>query len=111
MDKLTLHAKPDTELFWKVCLMFVLAMVVMSIPESALAGGPDNIGNMICEVAKWFTGKIGQGIATVAIIVIGLGALMGKVSWGMAILVAIGIGIIFGAGAIVNALGHGASGC
>ena len=63
---------------------------------------PDS-GRCIC-------GKLGQGIATLAIIVIGVGALMGKVSWGMAIIVGIGVGVIFGAPTIVNALG-GAGGC
>ena len=66
---------------------------------------------MLCNVANWFKGPIGRGIATLAIIVIGVGALMGKVSWGMAIIVGIGIAVIFGAPTIVNELGAGGSGC
>jgi type IV secretion system protein VirB2 len=72
------------------------------------AGGA--IGDVLCNVVGWFTGKLGQGIATLAIIVIGVGALMGKVSWGMAIIVGIGVGVIFGAPTIVTALG-GSGGC
>lgn len=68
------------------------------------------IGQILCNVVSWFTGRIGQGIATLAILVIGIGALMGKVSWGMAIIVGIGVGVIFGAPSIVDALG-GTGGC
>jgi len=37
--------------------------------------------------------------------------LMGKVSWGMAIIVGIGVGIIFGAPQLVSALGGASGGC
>ncbi len=76
------------------------------------AGSADGgaIGDVLCNVVSWFTGRVGQAIATLAILVIGIGALMGKVSWGMAIIVGIGVGVIFGAPSIVQALG-GAGGC
>ena len=54
------------------------------------------------------TGALGKAIATLAIIIIGIGALMGKVSWGMAIIVAIGVAVVFGAGQIVQLLAGGA---
>jgi type IV secretory pathway VirB2 component (pilin) len=38
---------------------------------------------------------MGRGLATLAICIVGVGALLGKVSWGMAITVAIGISIVF----------------
>ena len=97
------------------CLLAAYAAFL--IPADAMAGnlGSGNssggaIGDVLCTVVSWFTGKLGQGIATLAIIVIGIGALMGKVSWGMAIIVGIGVGVIFGAPTIVNALG-GVGGC
>jgi type IV secretory pathway VirB2 component (pilin) len=110
---------------WAFCLSLVAAYAVFLIPADAYAisgsatigfgsgggGGGGTIGNMLCNVANWFKGPIGRGIATLAIIVIGVGALMGKVSWGMAIIVGIGIAVIFGAPTIVNELGAGGSGC
>lgn len=105
--KLTLDANKMMSLAW--CLMLTYAMFV--IPSEALAADGDTIGNVLCGVAEWFTGPVGKGIATLAILVIGVGALMGKVSWGMAIIVGIGIAVIFGAPAIVSELGAGASGC
>ena len=68
-------------------------------PTGSLSGG--TIGNLLCNVADWFTGSLGQGIATLAVIVLGIGALFGKVSQGMAITTMIGISVIFGAPDIV----------
>lgn len=95
------------------CLVLTYAMFL--IPADALAafsgpsGESDTLGNLLCGVADWFTGSVGKGIATLAIIVIGIGALMGKVSWGMAIIVGLGVAVIFGAPQIVNELGSTAS--
>lgn len=100
-----------TSLVWCLCLAYAM----MLVPFDAHA--TDTIGNVLCGVVSWFTGTIGQGIATLAIIVIGIGALMGKVSWGMAIIVGIGVAVIFGAASIVNELsdfntgGFGGGGC
>jgi type IV secretory pathway VirB2 component (pilin) len=118
----SINAASFKTLVW--CL--VAAYGAMLIPTEALAvswsvsgggsggsGGSDGgtIGNLLCNVAGWFTGSVGKGIATLAIIVIGIGALMGKVSWGMAIIVGIGVAVIFGAPTIVDELGTGGSGC
>lgn len=101
-----------------LALAMLAAYATMLLPADALAaavtvgwntGNP--IGDVLCTVVSWFTGPIGQGIATLAIIVIGVGALMGKVSWGMAIIVGIGVAVIFGAPAIVEMLSDEVNGC
>lgn len=95
-----------------MCL--ALALVTMIVPDFAFAGGGgsgDTIANVLCEVVGWFTGNVGQGIATLAIIIVGVGALMGKVSWGMAIIVGIGVAVVFGATQIVQDLGGTAGSC
>lgn len=90
------------------CMMLAYAMFLVPTDALAQGDGGQTIGNLLCDVAGWFTGPVGQGIATLAIIVIGIGALMGKVSWGMAIIVGIGVAVIFGAPAIVEELsGYG----
>lgn len=95
-------------------LALVAAYAMMLVPTDALAsvgsgGTPSALSNILCNVVGWFTGPLGGAIATLAIIVIGVGALMGKVSWGMAIIVGLGIGVIFGAPQIVKAMGAGES--
>jgi type IV secretory pathway VirB2 component (pilin) len=92
-------------------MAFFVAYAVMLLPMDAFATDPGGLSNVLCNVVGWFTGRIGAGIATLAIIVIGIGALMGKVSWGMAIIVGLGVGIIFGAPSIVAALSPGAATC
>jgi type IV secretory pathway VirB2 component (pilin) len=94
----------------RLALCLVVAYAAMLMPAEALAQfGPvqegGTIGSLLCRVANWFTGPVGSGIATLAILVIGVGALMGKVSWGMAIIVGIGVAVIFGADQIVRELG------
>ncbi len=79
---------------------FALAVALM-LPEFAAA---NPIGDTLCAVVDWFTGPVGGGIATLAIIIIGIGALMGKVSWGMAIIVGLGVAVIFGAAPLITEL-------
>ncbi len=118
--KLTMNKDQMLTLVW--CMLAAYAAFL--IPMDALAATKINanlsidngnstggaIGDVLCNVVHWFTGRVGQGIATLAILVIGIGALMGKVSWGMAIIVGLGVGVIFGAPSIVEALG-GTGGC
>ena len=89
---------------WAFSLCCVVTLAAMLMPEFAAAGGGDTIADVLCEVVNWFTGSVGKGIATLAIIIIGVGALMGKVSWGMAIIVGLGVAIVFGAGPLIQDL-------
>lgn len=88
-----------------ICLAFLLCAIVISMPDMAMAAGGTKIAGTINKVVAWFTGPVGKAIATLAIIVVGIGALMGKLSWGMALIVAVGIIIVFGAADIVQELG------
>lgn len=94
---------------WATSLMFTMAFALIMLPELAAAGA--TIGNVLCNVVEWFNGPVGSGIATLAIIVIGVGALMGKVSWGMAIIVGVGVAVVFGSSTIVEELGANGAGC
>jgi len=98
----------DLALFWQASLLVVLAAFVVMMPDLAFATDT-RMGNVLCSVARWFTGNTGKGLATIAITIIGVGALLGKVSWGMAMIVGIGVAIVFGAAQIVNTMGAGGS--
>ncbi|MBX3412795.1 MAG: TrbC/VirB2 family protein [Pirellulales bacterium] len=91
---------------WQACLMMLLAAVVVMIPDLAFATDTP-MGRVLCTVVQWFTGNTGKGLATIAITIIGIGALLGKVSWGMAIIVGIGVAIVFGAAGLVEAMNAG----
>lgn len=100
----------DLSIAWQACLMVMLTAVVIMAPEMSFAAAVSDtpMGNVLCTVVQWFTGNTGKGLATIAITVIGIGALLGKVSWGMAIIVGIGVAIVFGAAGIVDVMGAGA---
>lgn len=100
----------DLSIAWQVALLTLLCAVAIMVPDMSYAEDTV-IGNTLCKVVGWFTGNTGKGIATIAIIVIGVGALMGKVSWGMAIIVGIGVAIIFGASSLVKSISDGGDGC
>lgn len=104
----------ELSMAWQACLMVMLTAVIVMVPDLAFAAPDTPMGNVLCVVTQWFTGNTGKGLATIAVTVIGIGALLGKVSWGMAIIVGIGIAIVFGAAGIVNSLsgaGSGIGGC
>jgi type IV secretion system protein VirB2 len=86
--------------------LFVLTMFVITMPDISMATTAPTtdgaIGDTLCKVVGSLTGVWGKAIATIAIIVLGIGLFLGKLSWGVAIATAIGIGMIFGAGTIVS---------
>jgi type IV secretory pathway VirB2 component (pilin) len=99
----TISAQRDAA--WSAFLTLALFAGVMLLPSVALADTP--IADTLCTLVEWMTGTTGKAVATLAIIIIGVGALMGKVSWGMAIIVALGIAIVFGAEQILELLDSG----
>lgn len=101
--------KKDLSLYWQASLLVVLSAFVVLLPDLAHATDT-RMGNVLCTVALWFTGNTGKGLATIAITVIGIGALLGKVSWGMAMIVGIGVAIVFGASQIVSTMGASSGG-
>jgi len=59
-------------------------MVVSLLPDvSSAAAAPNAIQDVFCNVVNILTGTTGKAVATVAIIAVGVGALLGKISWGM----------------------------
>jgi type IV secretory pathway VirB2 component (pilin) len=97
----------DLSLAWQLSLVVMLSAVIVMMPDFAFAQVNTPMGNVLCTAASWFTGNTGKGLATIAITVIGIGALLGKVSWGMAMIVGTGVAIIFGAAGIVSSMGGG----
>lgn len=58
----------------------------------------------ICKFINWnmVGGGIVPAVASLAVIMLGIGATLGKVSWGMAFMVSTGIGVMFGSYFIVG---------
>ena len=112
-------------LLWQVCLMVLPSVILIMIPDLALAswswsgggtgssfGNASTVGNALCGVADAFAGEVASGIATIAVCTVGTLACIGRVQWTTAIVVAVGIAVLFGAIALVTTIaGASYSGC
>ena len=113
----TTHTNEMVDIAWRSTLAIAAVAIFAVIPLEALAasvaageGSGSAFDVLFCNIISVVTGSVGRGIATIAIIVIGIGALMGKIAWSLALIVAVGIGILFGAGSLVEAIsGQGQS--
>lgn len=79
-----------------------------SITCTTTAPTPPSTGNAIADVLCYIVmiiyGPAGKALATIAVCMMGFGALMGKVSFTQAIIVGVGIAVTFGAPTIVTHL-------
>jgi type IV secretory pathway VirB2 component (pilin) len=96
--------KMNSDISWKITTIFCLSALFMMLPEISMASD-DAIGCTLHKITHRLQGKIGRGIATIAVVFLGIGLFLGKLSWGLAVAIGIGIGGIFGADQIVTWLG------
>jgi type IV secretion system protein VirB2 len=92
---------------WHLTVVFAIYICTALMPDVAHANA---IETVFCNVVGALTGTTGAAIATVAVIAVGVGALLGKISWGMALIVAVGIALVFGASSIVTAIAPSGTG-
>lgn len=103
-----------SEINWGTMLMLLIAVAVVAMPDATLANGGGSgstISNTICNVVNELQGPIARGVAAIGIIFLGFSLFLGKISWGVALALAIGIGAIFGAKEIVSLVGGGDNAC
>lgn len=94
------------ESYWQLSAVFCVTALILFMPDFASASSGSNaIACTLYHIQSQLTGAIGKGIATIAVVVLGIGLFLGKLSWGLAIATAMGIGLIFSAGSIVSWLG------
>ena len=79
-------------------------------PASPSGAGTEAISDALCNIVGLLTGNAGKAIATIAIIMLGIGAMLGKVSYHLALTIFVGIAVMFGAQTIATMLGFG-TGC
>lgn len=90
-------------------LAFDILLLTLS---AAYAQTPANynttFGTSLCLIVGYIIfGNLGRGIATVAVITLGISAMLGRVSWSTALIIATGIAVTFGAYPLAKALGAG----
>jgi len=86
-----------------------LIVIEPSIVAAADGGGvtAGSLQTMVTNILTALTGTFGKGIATIAIMVMGIMAMFGKLAWDVAIKVIVGIAVTFGAATIVTWLTGG----
>lgn len=89
--------------------LVVLAAMFYLIPIEAFAQEKttDDVTKVICKVIGLITGGIGKAIAILIVISLAIALFLGKVTWGLAIAVMVGIGVLFGAEYIVSTVTPG----
>jgi type IV secretory pathway VirB2 component (pilin) len=101
------HMKKATgirRLALRVVIPFILRTVAFYIGIGGMGAAyatPTPMGSVLCDVLSMCYGNMGQALSVMAVIVIGVGASIGKTSWGMALTVGIGIGVFWGAPTII----------
>lgn len=89
------------------CLVAVFTVVLPNVAFADPTAANSGLTGVLCNVVNQLQGGLGKAIATIAIIVLGIGLFLGKLSWPLALITAIGIGMIFGAANIVDWIGGG----
>jgi type IV secretion system protein VirB2 len=88
-------------------LLAALAVAVMA-PDMANAT-VTTFSAALCSALTYITGQVGGAIATLAIIALGIGAMLGKIAWTTVIICCCGIAAVFGAAEIVQTISGGAT--
>lgn len=85
-------------------IKFTLCASVASLAtlEPGIAMATSNLTNVAQNVLTFITGPFGRTVATIAVVVLGLMAMFGKLAWDNAIKVILGIALVFGAGSIID---------
>lgn len=91
---------------WYCAFLALTTAIIVVIPDlyAATAVNSD-VGNYICYIADNFEGNAGRGIATIGMSVLGTLALLGRVTWTQALIIGVGVAVLFGAPAIIIDLG------
>ncbi len=97
-------------------LVLAGAVAILLEPSMAAAGagGGGGVTSLIDQTANtilgWMNGTLSRSLAVIAIMVLGIMAMFGKLAWETAIKVVIGVVLVFGAASIVNLIATNNSG-
>lgn len=116
MDTMNINAasgtaiRQDPSTLYKFMLVGLLAAVLYTSIITAAYASASPMGAVMCQIVYFIFGNLGRGLAVIAVVFVGAGATIGKVSWGMALTTAVGISVIFGSGTIAIYLINAAAG-
>ena len=81
--------------FWPNSAYIAILSLFISIciPQAVYASP---MAEVLCDVLSLIHGNVGTGLATLAVISVGVAAMAGKITMGTAVTVCVGIAIMFG---------------
>ena len=96
---------------WTIFIVSILIGGVEASAANTVTGTETTvIQNILCNAAKVISGNIGKTIAVLVVVSVAIGLFVGKITWGVAIAVAVGMGVLFGAQGLVGLIsGSGAN--
>ncbi|MCE3233648.1 MAG: Type secretory pathway, VirB2 component (pilins), partial [Rickettsiaceae bacterium] len=102
----------ESNAYWNVAFMFILAAAAFMIPAESFAQAASTpVDEVICNIVEQLQGPVARGVAAFGIIFLGFSLFLGKISWGVALALGIGIGAIFGANQIVGLISGEGDAC
>ena len=90
-----------------VFLLIVCFLSSMLYVDNVFAADKSGITTIFCNVINQITGGIGKVISVLILISMAIGLFLGKITWGLAIAVMVGMGLLFGAKGIVDIISQG----
>lgn len=99
------RAKVGTFDAWHMFTFAVFFSLFVVGPEMQAFASQFNA--VICRAVELVTTDAARAVATAAVVTIAIGALLGRVSWGMAVMIGVGIAALFAAPQIANFIGTG----
>jgi type IV secretion system protein VirB2 len=81
----------------------IATATVPTLDTSGVAtGGANGISRAVNAIVQTLTGTLGQSIAVLAVVIMGIMAMFGRLAWDHAMKVILGIAIVFGAATIIT---------
>lgn len=85
-------------------LLTLFAMVFINVDSFANTSGNDQVTDTICNVINLIKSGPGKTVAILVIISSAVMLFLGKLSWGLGIAIAVGMGLMFGAESVVKTI-------
>lgn len=103
---------------WAVVFTMVLGLLLMVMPDMALAQvstaacATDSVlAKALNNLVALLNGPVARALAVLAVVGFGVAALTGKVEWSRAMIVVLGIGIVFSAKTLMDLMTGGTTSC
>ena len=91
-------------IFFFIISAFLVLNSDIAFAKDDPTDGTGGMSTIMCNVVHLITGTIGKIIAVIVLASIAIGLFLGKVTWGVAIAAMVGMGLLFGAPGLIQAI-------